>query len=198
MKIHIDERPHKCDECGCAFIRKEHLKIHKFFYHTAEGQQQRKREEVIVEKFLKKHGFDFKREHRISFTCLGRTFASIDFMLIINGVVIFLEVDERQHEHYGVDCDVKRMADVFGSLLLEGNELPIVFIRYNPHGFKVEGKTRRTTKKQRHDKLLETIKLASQSKKKAVFYLFYNQDSKGVPNIVSDPLYDSTMKELVV
>jgi hypothetical protein len=116
--IHTEERPHKCTECNDSFNRSESLTSHIYYYHTEEGQLKRKRQEVIIEKLLKENKIDHKREHRVTFTCLGQTYASIDFLIIINGVVIYLEVDEHQHERYGIGCDVKRMYDVYASLIL--------------------------------------------------------------------------------
>lgn len=108
-----------------------------------------------------------------------------------------MEVDENQHEDYGIDCEVKRMSDVYSSLMLEGNNLPVVFIRYNPHAYKINGKTERTIKSERHKKLIESINYASMLTNNAIIYLFYNLDENNKPCILSDPLYDDSIKSLV-
>jgi hypothetical protein len=58
--------------------------------------------------------------------------------------VIFLEVDEDQHK-FGADggtirCDMKRMSNVIEALAMDGNTLPICFVRYNPNAFRINGK----------------------------------------------------------
>jgi len=199
-RTHTGEKPYVCDfdDCDCAFARSHHLEAHKFWYHTVRGQQLRKKQEVIVERLLLVHNIEYKREHHVTFQCIGRTCAYIDFIVIINGVIIFIEVDETQHEDYGIDCDIKRMSDIYSSLMLDGNTLPVIFIRYNPHGYKVNGVTKPTKQVDRHAKLIETIQYASTLKNNAIMYLYYDMDEQNKPCILSDPLYDETIKSLVI
>ena len=49
--------------------------------------------------------------------------------------LIFLEVNEHQHNGYAISCDVSQMAKIIESLAIDGNKVPIRFIRYNPHCF---------------------------------------------------------------
>ena len=79
----------------------------------------------------------FKREHHISYSCeedIENSYARAG----TNGTfgVIFLEIDEKQHEDRMLSCEVSRMAKILEILTLQGNTLPIRFIRYNPHSFK--------------------------------------------------------------
>ena len=57
--------------------------------------------------------------------------------------VIFLEVDEHQHKTHLISCELRRMMDVHQSLVMEGNTLPIAFLRYNPNSHKVDGEFRK-------------------------------------------------------
>ena len=54
--------------------------------------------------------------------------------------VIFLEVDEDQHKGCPISCDVSRMSNIVESLLTNVNTIPIHFIRYNPHSYKINNK----------------------------------------------------------
>ena len=50
------------------------------------------------------------------------------------------------------------MRKMHHAMTLGGNTLPLSIIRYNPNAFKVDGVTRRISKKDRETKLLETIR----------------------------------------
>jgi hypothetical protein len=173
-----------------SFTQGPHLKSHAFYFHTAEGKQHRKREEERVAKLLAKAGVDFKREHHVNFGCIQETFARVDFIIILNGKVIVLEVDEYQHDGYGVACDVARMVKLFEVWLLEGNTLPVRFIRYNPHVFRVDGKRQKVKKAVREARLLEAIQEASEADRDGmqVRYMYYDVVS-GRPAIMQDPAF---------
>ena len=199
-RIHTGETPYSCGIEGCtySFSRSDYLKIHQYYYHDPEGIRVRHRQEHSIQKLFEANNINFSREYPVSFSCIGRTRASIDFLLIINGVMIFIEVDENQHCDYGVDCDLKRMADIYSVLTLGCITMPIIFIRYNPHAYKVDGKTKKTTQIERHSKLLETIEYASKLEQNAILYLFYDIDKENKPMIFQDEEYDEMMKELVI
>lgn len=166
------------------------MRTHEYFYHTAEGQQRRKREEERVAKLLERAGIDFKREHHVSFGCTLRTFARVDFIIVLNGKVIALEVDEYQHEGYGVACDVARMVKLYEAWLLDGNTLPVRFIRYNPHAFRVDGKEQKITKAVREARLLDAIQVAANDNRDGmqVHYMYYDV-VLGQLAIVQDPAF---------
>jgi hypothetical protein len=202
---HTGEKPHACDFEGCDYrcALSGALKIHKFYYHTEEGNATRHRDEEIVKKVLVENGFDFKREHQVDLRCAlpGATHARGDFVLVFGDTVVFLEVDEDQHKSYGVSCDVRRMADIAASLRIEGNTMRIVFLRYNPHGFEVAGRTKHTKRVTRHARLVSVLSDLQKESPGAgaesdvrVFYLFYDTDSKGNPAIFADDEYDAQAK----
>lgn len=196
---HIQDKPHKCTYGGCSFaacipsLLENHLHI-----HTPEYQANRKKEETKIMKLFDANNISYKREHSITYKCIGGTGARIDFVVIINNVVLFIEVDEFQHSAYGIVCDIKRMNEVYASLLVEGNTLPLVFIRYNPHSFKINGQTTKVTDKERHTSLLNTLNIVAEMeadlKPLSVIYLFYDCDVNNCPTILSDPEYDENIK----
>jgi hypothetical protein len=79
--------------------------------------------------------------------------------------------------------------------MLEGNTLPIVFIRYNPHTFTVAGKKAPIKEQDRHNTLLNTINALNIIKPLSVVYLFYDRDEDNRPLIMEDIEYNNMIKE---
>ena len=52
--------------------------------------------------------------------CWDGSFARVEFLIVKEGTVYLLEVDEGQHVSYGVVCDVVRMTNVHMSMVVEG------------------------------------------------------------------------------
>lgn len=207
IRRHLGEKGFPCPEesCGYEFATQGDLIQHTKSHHTVEGQIKKKKEEARIIRFLETKGFDFKPQHTIDFKCLGdlrdgdRCF--IDFVIMHkdeNGAagLIFLEVDENQHIDYGVSCELRRMSHVASTLMLEGNTLPIVFIRYNPHLFKVDGKTVASNKKDKEASLADTMSNWIFKQPFAVHYMFYDKIGTD-PAIFFDPFYNESFKELV-
>jgi hypothetical protein len=190
---HTRARPHRCNFEGCdaAFAHRHKLKAHIHFYHTKEGQRERKREEVRIAKLFKKNNISFKREHHVSFHCSDGTFARMDFIIIVNGRVIIVEVDEDQHRTYDIGCDVARMTNVFEAWVLDGNTLPVRIIRYNPHAFRVDGQLVNLSKKDREVRLLEAVKDAVERDGDGmqVQYMYYDMEG-GVPVVYKEESFE--------
>ena len=145
--------------------------------------------------------------------CVGDAegkFARIDFVAEMKGCIVFLEVDEHQHCGYMVGCDMKRMAKIVETLTLGGNTLPILFLRYNPDAYSVDGKHCKTSIKDKEAKLVSILNCdsaATATKGKlgphsdqtlGIMYLYYNQDSEGHPDLVWDHEFNPIMRDCVV
>jgi hypothetical protein len=202
VRTHTGERPFVCNEenCGLSYISKGGLISHFKSFHTAEGQRKRKKEEERIANALLKAKIDYKREHYITFKCINQTCAYIDFFLMMNGCLVFVEVDEDQHDGYGVSCDIKRMSDIRTSYTIEGCELPILFIRYNPHEFEVDGNVIKISRKHREGALISCIKRLTNTKLPllTIQYMYYNVDSSNELHIWCDPEYPQSIKHLVL
>ena len=131
--------------------------------HTPEGMQRQKKQEERVARVLTDAGIAFKREHQVDFTCLlsplTAAYARIDFVIDLHGHVVLLEIDEGQHKFgYGsAACDMKRMATVVESLAVGGNTLPVMFIRYNPHAYTVDGASRARLRRERETVIVRAL-----------------------------------------
>lgn len=78
----------------------------------------------------------------------------IDFYVMVGGVLVAVEVDERQHKGYSKEDEALRITEILHNI---GLDKKMVFIRYNPDAYKVDGKSRRTSDEKRMMKLKETI-----------------------------------------
>jgi uncharacterized Zn-finger protein len=208
-RIHTGETPYACQEKDCddAFGDATSLKRHRFYWHTTEGQVQKKRDESRVLNFLRKKGYDIKPQHPIDFRCIGgdrdgdRCY--IDFIIFVRDAhgkmkgIIFLEVDEHQHEWYDVSCEVRRMSDVARTLILEGNTFPVVFLRYNPHAYRVNGVKRRKNVKRREKELASCIENMQFTQPFAVKYMYYDMANNGEPCVLAHADYDKSFKAFV-
>ena len=209
-RTHTGEKPYACtvEGCGTAFSVSGNLVKHTRAYHTPEGQAERKRDEMKVVRAFEEAGLDFKREHQVSFQCLGRTFARMDFTVQDNGCVVFIETDEFQHDSYGVSCDVTRMADIVAALTLDGNTLPVAFVRYNPHAFTLDGVRKKVPTTTRLNRLIATVRsLVARGPELPPFsvtYMFYDVESPPISGpanatsrlcIWSSPDYDKTVRD---
>ena len=199
-RTHTGERPYKCSECDAAYIAKGSLVCHIRAYHTIEGQQARKREEQRIADLLDSHQIAYKREHSIDFQCIGGSRCRVDFVIIENGSIVFLEVDEAQHSAYEVSCEVRRMIDAHSACVLEGNTMPVHFIRYNPDAFSVGEtikKIPRVTREKQLVRLLHHIRTLKASPPLSIHYMFYNVTETGELVIASSPEFPESARQLV-
>ena len=96
-----------------------------------------------------------------------------DFVIDCISHNLIIEVDEEQHITYPKECEETRLHRIAEALH------PCIIIRYNPDAYKVNGITKKTFKKTRHQKLLETVnKYIVVNVEKYLFkviYLFYDE-----------------------
>ena len=113
--------------------------------------------------------------------CTTRAFA--DFVIAQPWGYIILECDEDQHRSYDPSCDVRRDFDMAASVALgSGHKLKIV--RYNPDSFRVDGKPRVESKKDRMMRLLEELNKEPQSFER-VFLCYDHDSSSSLPQVAA-------------
>ena len=88
------------------------------------------------------------------------------------------------------------MSKIIESLILDGNTIPIRFIRYNPHCYSVDNIKQKIHQSQRHDALIETINSVKFMSSFSVQYLFYDTENN-IPSILSDDEYTESFKQFV-
>jgi hypothetical protein len=201
-------RPHACphEGCGATFVQSGALTNHVRSYHTPGAHARQKRQEQRVARALDAAGIDYKREHRIDFRCIGdadNAYARVDFLLLLFGCVVFLEVDEDQHKFgYGsASCDMKRMSKIIETLRLDGNTMKIVFVRYNPNKYRVDSRSTkgRLAKKEREQVLLSLLQdrnhgIFTSASDILIQYMYFDTVD-GQAEVTRDPQYNPVMRE---
>ena len=211
-RTHTGEKPYKCDVCppevALAFACSHHLKAHKKRWHTTDGAYKAVRKQQALAKILEDAGFDFRHELTIDTSCSAEANATagegreresksrrIDMVRIhqvtdkagLISVIIFVECDEFQHDDRDTSCEVARMTQVNEALALEGNTLPIVWVRWNPDACRVNNKKQHIPQKERGALLVRFLHALTSSSvallpgSVSMFYLFYDRDD-GVGN----------------
>lgn len=203
MNIHdIDVVWHKCafPLCGYRTKLKCSLTRHNKRLHSKEGIQRHKRKEEAINKLLNKNDISNDRELRINFKCFkeSKTCAFIDFVIYKSTHTILLEVDEDQHKYSNtISCDVRRMMDSISAIRIGGNELPLLFIRYNPDSYKINGIMQKTLKKDREETLIKFINNYIPEKQLEIKYMFYDMhDNK--PSITFSSEYSKDIKKCII
>ena len=179
---------------------KKHIKI-----HSSDYIRNRKQEEMKIQKLLTNNQIKHTREHTITYSCINdinNTNSRVDFVIDHTDNndrfgFIFLKVDKHQHNGYPISCDVSRMAKIIESLAIDGNKVPIRFIRYNPHCFSINKIKQKINQTQRHEKLIQTIRTVEFNVPFSVMYLFYDMINDK-PCIFDDYEYTETFKQFVL
>jgi hypothetical protein len=96
-----------------------------------------------------------------------------DFLFDMGTHLVVLEVDQNQHKSYAEECELVRM-----HAIVETSGMPVRFIRYNPDGFKMEGRQMEVAREERHVVLERELKRAfedtDESNRMSVKNLFYD------------------------
>ena len=89
---------------------------------------------------------------------------------------MIVELDEFQHDHYPVECEIARILDLIAQHTkhgAEGGKLHI--ISFNPDAFTVAGRKQKAPVAQRHARLLWAIAQPPESDF-GITYLFYDAE----------------------
>lgn len=200
---------YKCldENCDYKTKSKSYIKQHFKSLHSLQAQLRHKREEQRIARLLDANNIPYKREERVNFSCFdsGKRYACIDFTIFTKSHLTLLEVDENQHKfgEYTVACDMKRMSHIITALRCQSEfeNVPIVFIRYNPNTYRVNEIIKKKSKKVREKELLEFINTYIPSQDTDINYMFYDcqefKDGSVTPKVLTNQNYDDNMINLV-
>ena len=143
--------------------------------------------------------FPYTREYRVDHATdrTNRQFSRVDYRFDLPHGTAYVEVDERGHGQnrlvndpdatevrcavdsdspygYNVLCEQARMTDIVNSVTDPALIKPILFVRYNPHGFQVDGVTKRTTTRERLLRLKEVLEAWRPTRALELQYMYYD------------------------
>lgn len=193
--IHTGERKYACEQCDYASAQSSNLKYHKEAQHTAAGAQRQKRREEHLSQALRAAGVLVgERDHYISFECLSGTFARVDFIVVKETHVVLLECDEAQHRHYTTGCDVRRMLDVAAAIRASGDERKLLWLRFSPDAFRVDGVLQKVLRRDRYAQLVRVIETYMPALPMEIAYHHYDTVD-GLPAVLAE--FDPAVRECV-
>jgi hypothetical protein len=148
----------------------------------------------LMKKYVKKHeesiGLLLKAEIDLNLTYRDQIIEQScskkrpDFVYHCGTHILIIEVDEDQHKSYRctaygdnkegrIKGEQIRMFEIAQSF----DGLPVIFLRYNPDNFKLDGKIQKYPTSKRHDLLIKWVRMCIRSKYSKGFtvkYLFYD------------------------
>jgi len=146
--------------------------------HSGEPKALTKQKELALYQELQKAGVVFEYQYHLPFKACGLNSetvrAFVDFAIAKPWGYILLECDEDQHRAYDPSCDVRRDFDIAASVAL-GSQQKLMIVRYNPDSYRVDGKTRTESRKDRIRRLLELLQYEPQGFERV--FLCYDQES---------------------
>ena len=161
----------------------------------------KKKKEYQVFSFLKEKGIDIQPNYTVNLMkFFNEPCLFVDFYFEYNDIFYLLEVDEEMHSRYGVECDSNRMHKICNYLFLINEQRPVVFLRYNPDNFNLDGKrhTKDTYLRQdRMNELYEFITTYKTANPYSIKYFFYNSVD-GTTTITEHPEYNQHMKHYII
>lgn len=176
------------------------LEYHILRNHTKEGIQAKFYSETRLADFFKSNNIVFDRDwsNNISFrTCRNieglKSYARPDFRLIEYEeklqCIVLVGNDEFAHRQYA--CDLQRIFNISNALeqTEEFHGVPLLYIRFNPHGFTINEQFFNPPLEQSHELLLSILNnLTQQDIKPGVnlIYINYDQNTNGIPSLFDE------------
>ena len=166
-----------CPSYGHRFAGARSLLNHMRSFHAGMPKALTKQKELVLYQDLQRAGVEFEYQKHIPFAGCGLNSetkcAYVDFTITMPWGYILLECDEDQHKTYDPSCDVRRDFDMAASVAL-GSSHDLLIIRYNPDSYKVGGKTRTESKKDRTTRLIALLDYEPNAFER--IFLCYDQD----------------------
>lgn len=184
-------------QCSIRCKTPRHLEFHVERNHTLEGVGRKLDSEEKLAKFLEANGIEFQRDflNRIDFKqCRNiegsKCFARPDFFLPVFSAklqaIVILGNDEFAHRYY--PCDFQRIFNIANALEQNANfkGVPILYIRFNPHHYQVDGIMYNPKLEVAHQLLLSTLESIT-TVRPGVNLVYVNYDSSNGGLDIFDP-----------
>ena len=189
MFRHTFEKPFECkdEHCDMKFVTSCDMNRHYNSFHTEEGQKrQKKKENRVYNEIFVKNDINCKREERVDFNCLynrdekknkeeNKKYSRIDFYSVFDDFILFTECDEDSHCDRIVSCEISRMMKIQESLTMQNINKPVIWLRFNPDGFKRDGVTQRVLFKDRVKSVLDFMKNYKPRDNFEIHYFYYDE-----------------------
>ena len=181
---------------GHKFSSANSLMNHMRTQHSDEPRAITKKKEMVLHEALQRAGVQFEYQKYIPFAQCGLNSetkcAYVDFVITRPWGHILLECDEDQHRSYDPSCDVRRDFDIAASVALGSNQKCMI-IRYNPDPYRVGGKTRVESNKDRTQRLLAALEIEPEGFERV--FLCYDQDEGAtLPQVAAS--WDSAARQV--
>ncbi len=155
-------------KCGIRTETLRHMEYHIQRNHTEEGISLKFESEVKLANYFTEHEISFNQNwiNMIHFSqckniegnkvCARPDFFLPEFSAKLNAIVL---VGNDEYAHRTYQCDFQRVWNIYQSLLQtdEFQNLPLVYIRFNPHFFKKNGHIVSFDLKVGHDLILKSL-----------------------------------------
>ena len=120
------------------------------------------------------------------------------------GAIVLVGNDEFAHRRY--DCEFDRMIKIYSAISVtkEFLNVPLIYIRVNPHHYEIGGVLHDPSLAVRHSSLLSTINKLRTGEIKfnksglSVMYMFYDVDVEGNLMVLKDENIDDENKEFAM
>ena len=197
-RIHTGEKPYECTQCEYVTSEIGNMSRHVRAMHSKHYKRIMKKKENRVCTYLTTAGFCLEREIHVAYSCFDtdKSFSRIDAVLEYPGrdLRVLLEVDETQHDGYTIACDVRRMNDTALAIRLAGTDASLLWVRFNPDAYSVDGERVRTPWVDRAAALATLLRTFEPRESGAmeIVYMYYDTVA-GMPAICSAAEYDPSM-----
>ena len=204
-------------KCTTRCQRADQLERHVQMCHTKDGIASRLRTEQQMADLFTKNNIKFDRDaqnmvRHSSCQTLKQYFkghySRPDFHLFQLqseiGAIVLVGNDEFAHRRY--DCEFDRMIKIYSAISTtkEFMNVPLIYIRFNPHHYEVDGILHDPPLCDRQRDILSTIDGLRTGKIKfnkgglSVIYMFYDVDSDGELSVLNDDNVDEENKEFAM
>ncbi len=203
--------------CTTRCQRGDQLERHVQMCHTNEGIAKRLRTEQQMADLFTKACVPFDRDAKnivrhSSCESIKRYFrghhSRPDFHLYSlqasASALVLVGNDEFAHRRY--DCEFDRMLKIYSAIAAtsEFHNVPMFYIRFNPHHYEIDGVLHDPPLVERQKKLLELIagidkgEITPHTPGLNVIYMFYDKDAEGNLEILKDENVDTVNKEFAM